>query len=159
MSLTDYAGGGYVPVGEHDLQIVEHKFINYNSGSKGVEFLCEDCRGRQTKVSFCFHDKILWRLAEFASVCGMGKDLTDKIEPEKQTGFHLFHGQWFTGTLTPKQVNDKTYAELTDWVPRGLSSARAHQAVQRLHEHQHQQKQPPAEPQTSEPVTSKSIPF
>lgn len=158
MSLSDYAGGGYVPIGEHPLQIIDHKPIRYNSGSAGVEFMCEDDRGRQAKASFCLQAKILWRLAEFAKVAGMSKDIMDKVDPDKGTGFHLFHGLRFIGILTPKVVGDKTYAELTDWLAIGTDTSKAREAVNRLHEHQRQQAAPPPVDDVP-PIANKDLPF
>lgn len=117
MSLADHwSEGDYLPVGWHDCTVREFRVFKYNSGNMGVEFVLADSAGRTIKVAYCLVKSILWRLAKFASHCGLTEKDCKKYNPESDSGHRLLVGRRVMALVAKGKPNaeNKCYNECAE---------------------------------------------
>lgn len=116
MSLADHydTNGQYLRAGEHRVDVKSLKFFTYNSGSRGVEFICGNDHGT-SKLSICLKDSCLWKLANFAMACGVSRDEARRCDPEREQGFDIFIGRAFLAVVEAESAGDKSYHHIADF--------------------------------------------
>lgn len=135
MSLADYYSGGgtgnvNLPEGWSDVVVTEIRNFTYNSGNPGVEVWVQDEAGRRGKLSFVIVQTALWKLSNFASVCGIDKEGQRAYDPFSPLQHERFLISRRLRVFVEKGKPDdkgKQYLEVADW-DNSLSDAPATQS-------------------------------
>ena len=128
MSLADHYDGGFLSLGNHEVEIAEIRTFAFNSGNPGVEFHVQDADGRKGKISFVLVDSALWKLANFARDAGLTKDQARQYDPIARPKDHRVMMGRQVGVIVEKPGE---YREIVDHYPlnQGPPASRPGQAT------------------------------
>ena len=118
--LDKHWDGGFLPVGWHKAEITDVISQEFQTGSKGVDYMLRSETGATGKVRFVLVESILWRLASFLKAVGLTREQAARFDENS-----LNHHRHWIGKMVQVQVilsglrgdPPKRYAEVDNWLP------------------------------------------
>lgn len=109
-------GGAFLQTGWHKVRVTDFRLFKFNSGTEGVEFHVETAEEKKGKVSFTLmydNEGCMYRLAEFATACGLTRADCGNYEPKSAASHAVLLRKSVQVYSEPKK--DSKYHEITAW--------------------------------------------
>ena len=118
MSLGDH-WSEYLEPGWHSVTVKSFREFKFNSGTAGVEFVVGDRAGKTAKMDgFNLLPQCQYKLAQFASACGMSRKDASAYNPEQPNSHSIMVGKGLRVRVA--KVGD--YNEVVEYAPEDGSA-------------------------------------